>query len=459
MRRRSDTPITAGNILWFVVTVGVTAGLAIWLASINGLLNVGSSYTVNAILPTAASLAPGSRVTMAGVPVGSVATIKRVGLAAEVTLNITDSNVTPIRTNSRVTLRQRTPLSENYVEIALGSARTDLKSGSTLPASNTNPYVDVDQILSTLQGTARTRTRELLQSIGGALGDRGPKLNDLLGGGSGTITNGSRLMEVLAAERDQTSQLVAQLGNVSSAVGERDASITQIGQQGLGAMNAIADRDQALRTLLRALPSTLSQVQVTTGTLGRVSDLATPVVTQLSTAVRELQPAIVELPPATAIGRSVLSQLSATAPGLTTTLNDAVSLSQPTPKALAQLTKVICQLNPVIRYAQPYTPDIVQTMVGLGSGTNPYDALSHLLRLAPTIDADSLVGAPPAIQKDAYLLTHTGLFGGSVGSITWDPYPKPGMVGKSTSIGVPDIMGPAQVPSTGYKYPHILPKC
>lgn len=459
MRRRRNSPITTSNVLWFVITVGVALTVTIWLAAINGLLPSGSSYTVNGILPTAASLAPGSRVTMAGVPVGNVGSVKRVGLAAEVTLNITDSQVTPIPSDSRITLRMRTPLSENYVEITPGTAHTSLRSGATLPASQTSPYVDVDQILSTLQGSARTHARELIQSIGGALNGRGDELNALLGGAAGVVTNGSRVMEILAADRASASRLVQELGNVAASVGERDASIMQIGQKGLVALRAVAGRDQALRSMLAALPSTLAQVRITTNTLGAVSQTATPVVQDLSAAVHVLQPAVVDLRPASAVGRTVLSDLSAASPGLTTTLKDAIALSGPEPQALPEVTKTLCQLNPVIRYAQPYTPDFIQTIVGLGSASNAYDALSHTLRLSPTIDDASLVGLPPAITKDAYTLLHTGLLGGTVGSMTWDPYPPPGQVGKSTSIGVRDITGPSQVPSTGYVYPHILADC
>jgi ABC-type transporter Mla subunit MlaD len=396
---------------------------------------------------------------MAGVTVGDVASITRAGLGADVKLEITRSDVTPVPVDSRVTLRMRTPLSENYIEITPGSSRRSLPSGGTLPATQTDPYVDVDQILSTLQGQTQQRTRQLIQGLGGALDGRGAQLNSLLGASSGTVTNGSRLMEILAGERASVSRLVEQLGNVAAAVGERDASITQIGQQGLVALHAVASRDQALRSMLVALPPTLRQVRTTTATLNSVSQVTTPVVNNLTQAVRELQPAIVDLHPVASVGRSVLSELGAAAPGLTTTLQELTGLGDPAAAAVPQVTKTLCQINPTIRYAKPYTDDIVQTIVGLGSASNDYDAIGHTIRLAPTLNDGSLAGAPPAVDQSAYTLLHTGLMGGTVGSVTWDPYPPPGMVGRSTSVNLPTVTGPSQLPSTGYQYPHIMADC
>jgi hypothetical protein len=223
-------------------------------------------------------------------------------------------------------------------------------------------------------------------------------------------------------------------------------------------MQAIAARDQALRSMLVALPPTLADVRTTTDTLNTVSRVAAPVVTNLTEAVRALRPAIVLLQPATEIGRLVVSELGAASPGLTTTLNDLTSLSGPAVSAVPRVTKTLCQLNPVIRYAKPYTDDFIQTLIGLGSASNAYDTLGHTIRLAPTINDSSLVGAPPAVNQAAYLLLHTGLLS-KAGALTWDPYPPPGQVGKSTAAGKRDIIGPSQVPSTGYRYPHILADC
>jgi phospholipid/cholesterol/gamma-HCH transport system substrate-binding protein len=458
--KTSANSVTRGHVLWFIITVGGSVALCIWLMVINNQLSTpGSRYTVRAVLPTAASLAPDSRVTIAGVKVGQVTSIKRVGRGAEVDLQIDDERVTPIPVDSRVTLRMRTPLSENYINITRGSARQNLPSGSTVPAAQTDDYVDVDQILSMLQGTTRQRVRAMLQSTGEALDGRGAQLNRLVGGAASTVTYGSHFMKIAARNRESVRRTVRQLGSVMAAVGEREAAIHEVGHEGLKAMRAVAARDRALRSMLVALPPTLADIRTTMNTVGGVSRTATPVVVNLSAALRDLRPAITNLHPAATRLRGVVLKLGAASPGLTRTLRAVRKLAPPAGRALPQLTKTFCELDPVIRYARPYTDDVIQTIVGLGSGSNAYDALGHTLRMAPTINDSSLVGAPPEINRAAYLLVHSGLFAKTRGALTWDPYPPPGRVGSSTASGRKNIIGPSEVPSTGYKYPRIHADC
>lgn len=460
MRRSSNSPMTLGHIVWVLVTTGGALAFGLWLMGINHQLpSFGSQYEVKTVLPTVASLSRDSKVTMAGVEVGKVASIKRRGIGAEVTLQISDKRVTPIPADSRIALRMHTPLSENYFEITPGSSPVHLKSGATVDADQNEEYVDVDDILSTLQGPTRERARQLLQGVGGALAGRGADLNVLLGGAAGTVSHGSDFMEVGARNRESVRSLIRQLGHVTAAVGERDSAITEIGRQGLVALRAVAGRDRALRSTLDELPTLLTNARTTMGTVDATSRTATPVVADLTAAVRDLRPAARALSPAAGTARAVLKELGAAAPGLARTLREVTKLSGPAAGALPQVRKTLCQINPTLRYARPYTGDFIQTVIGLGSGSNSYDALGHTLRLAPTINDSSAVGLPPAINKAAYTLLHTGLFAKTAGALTWDPYPKPGQVGKSKASNGPLIMGPKELAESGYKYPRIQADC
>jgi phospholipid/cholesterol/gamma-HCH transport system substrate-binding protein len=452
--------VTLAHIVWVVATTGGAIAFGLWLMGINHQLpSFGDHYEVKTVLPTVASLARDSRVTMAGVEVGKVESFKRRGIGAEVTLRITDERVTPIPADSRIALRMRTPLSENYFEIRPGSSKTDLKSGATVAASQNEEYVDVDEILSMLQGPTRQHARQLLQGVGGTLDGRGNDLNALLGGAAETVSRGSDFMEIGARNREAVRGLIRQLGHVTAAVGERDGAITDIGQHGLVALRAVAGRDRALRSTLDELPPLLSTVRRTMGTVDATSRTATPVVANLTASVRDLRPAVRVLSPAARTGQAVLAELRAAAPVLSRTLREVTKLSQPATKALPPLRKTLCQVNPILRYARPYTPDFIQTVVGLGSGSNSYDAIGHTLRLAPTINDSSLVGLPDNVNKAAYTLLHTGLLAKTSGALTWDPYPRPGQVGRSRASNGPLIMGPKELAESGFKYPRIQADC
>ncbi|HWH95934.1 MAG TPA: hypothetical protein VNT03_18880 [Baekduia sp.] len=61
---------------------------------------------------------------------------------------------------------------------------------------------------------------------------------------------------------------------------------------------------------------------------------------------------------------------------------------------MPKVTKVMCQLNPMLRYLEPYTADIVSFANSLGSAANSYDAIGHTIRLIPVINETALLGAP-----------------------------------------------------------------
>jgi phospholipid/cholesterol/gamma-HCH transport system substrate-binding protein len=448
-----------GHVVTFVIAVVMALGFLLFYLNLGGgLPSFGSTYQVQALFPTAGSLTGGARVTMAGVKVGTVTAVRRDGIGALVTMQIDDRRVTPIARDSRFTLRERTPVGENYVTIFPGSSSAKLRSGAVLPMTQANDYVDVDQLLSVLQGNTRIRARQLIQGLGGALQGRGGQLNALLGGATGALTSGSHVVALLAGDRAQVSRLVQNLGGVTAAVGQRRADIVVLARQALTSFDAISSRDSALRALLDQLPATLAQVRSTTTTLGAVTRTAAPVLFNLASAVTELKPAVQLLAPAAVEGRTVLDQLAAAAPPLQRTLSRLVALAPPASSALPAVNKTLCQVNPVIGYAKPYTPDIVSFIDGLGSASNSYDGIGHLIRITPIINDNTLVGLPPSVSKAAFTLLHAGLLSKS-NALTFDPYPKPGQIGKMAATGKGSILGPSQVPQTAYQYPHVLAAC
>ena len=443
-----------------VVVAAVVLGLAtlFGLAYAGGGLRFGSSYQIKALMPTAGALAPNARVTMAGADVGRVASIKQQGLGALVALTIDNSSVTPIPTGSQVQLREVTPVGENYVEIIPSSARTTLPSGSVLPMSQAGAYVDVDQLLSVLQGGTREHARQLFQSFGGALQGHAEQLNNTLGGVTQTFVPLAHIVNTLHRDRTQVSRLVAQLGDLASAVGERGASLMQIGRDGLTTFNAIAARDNALRAFLDQLPSTLAQVRASSLTLNSVTNTAAPVLANLAAALQELQPAARALTPAAQEGRQVMHELGAAAPGLTTTLSNVSKLSGPATSAIPQLHLMLCQANPMLRYAVPYTGDLISFLSSFGSAVNAYDRIGHVVRIVGIYGDNSASGLPANVSQAAFTLLHSGFFANST-ALNWDPYPKPGMIGKESASGTNQIIGPAQLATSGYRYPHVVADC
>jgi phospholipid/cholesterol/gamma-HCH transport system substrate-binding protein len=455
---RGPAPGFRGHLLTAII--GCAGGLAVFLLFFvgGGGVDLKSKYKVHALLPTVGALAPGARVTMAGAKVGRVGPIKRHGIGTEVELDITSKSVTPLAADSRITVRQRTPVGENYISVEPGTSKTMLANGSVIEPSSSDEYVDVDQILSVLSGNTRNRARSLIRSLGGTLRGKGENLNHIVGGGATALSSGARLLKLLAARREQVAELVQRLGAVSSTVEDSDRTVATVATKGLRSLQAVASRDDALRSTLDALPGALTQVRATSGKLSSVTAVAAPVVANLAVALREVRPAVQTLRPAAQGGREVVRTLSTTAPKLDGTLKRVRSLAAPLNKALPELNQTLCNVNPVVRYAKPYTADIIAAVLGLGSASNSYDAIGHLIRLSPILGENSLVGLPENVSKAAYTLVHAGFLQKTTG-LTWDPYPEPGKVGNDSAGNGKAVSGPKELAASGYKYPHILSDC
>jgi phospholipid/cholesterol/gamma-HCH transport system substrate-binding protein len=445
----------------FVLLVGTAVGFFLWLMTLGGGLTTlgGTHYSVSAVLPDGgAQLVPGARVTMAGVQVGEVNGVSRMGSDAVVKMTLTNSAVVPLHTGSSAQLRTRTPLGEDYIEIFAGPGHATMPPGAVIPARQARLTVDVDQVLSVLQGPARTEARRLIQGLGGAVNGRGAQLNSLVGSAALTLQNGSQVVNAIAPQRQQISRLVQQLGDLTAGIGQQGTQIRQLALGGLTTFRAIASRDAALSKLIDVLPPTLTAVQTTTNKLHAVTGTVAPVLFNLAATINDARPAAQLLGPATGDLHTVLNDLGAAAPPLKSTLAQLEALSPSAVQALPNLHKVLCQINPILRYAQPYTSDVVATPTELGSASNTFDSIGHTILLDPTINENSFVAQTPAMAQALQTLLHSG-FLSTTNHLTYSPYPPPGQANQAPTSGV-QVTGPSTLRAqTGYVYPHITADC
>ena len=83
-----------------------------------------------------------------------------------------------IHPNATVLLRPRTGLQDMTMELDPGTRHARRSSeGSTIPLSQTEPNVNPDQILASLDGDTRDYLQLLLQAGGEGLGGRGKELS------------------------------------------------------------------------------------------------------------------------------------------------------------------------------------------------------------------------------------------------------------------------------------------
>ena len=104
-------------------------------------------------------------------------------------------------------LRPRTGLQDMTIEIDPGTSGEPLEEGATIPLAQTEPNVQPDQILASLDGDTRAYLQLLLQGGGEGLGGRGKELSAAL-----------RRFEPLARDlaRDQRARSRSGAQNIAS---------------------------------------------------------------------------------------------------------------------------------------------------------------------------------------------------------------------------------------------------
>jgi phospholipid/cholesterol/gamma-HCH transport system substrate-binding protein len=423
--RHAFTAKLLGSIAFAAVCVAIFA----WLFTLaGGQLPFSNPYPygVQVVLPTAVQLAQDADVREAGVKVGRVARISNRGDAAVVQLML-DSSHAPIYQNALVRVKTKSLVGENYIDLDPGMPQAGrVPSGGVLPISHALGNVQVDQILSALDGPTRRRLQTLLDSLGAGLaGAGGENLNRLIETSSGLVEQTAPALAVLGPERQDVSTLVDDLGRVMRALGDRATAIRVLAPQLRREAEAVAARDQRLGETIDVLPSTLQQAEVTSSHLGQFATRATPVLSTLTTAFDRLVPAVDALGPASAAGRAMLDQLGHFDTVGTPLLSAIGSFSNSSYPVVPQLDGFLRQVNPLLRYLDPYASELGAFFGSQRSITSSTEGPGRIGRVQAMISSSSLASYPPELQSALRALLKAGAFelGAPRGN---NAYPRPG---------------------------------
>ncbi len=254
-------------------------------------------YTLNAEFSTGQALTPGQgqEVTISGVQVGQVGNVTLKNGVADVALQIQPKYQHLIHTDATALTRPRTGLQDMFIEIDPGSKTAPVaKPGFTIPVSNTNPEVNVDEILSSLDGDTRSYLDLLINGAGqGLQGKGGDELAQVLERFEPTHRDLARVNGAVAQRGRDLRQLVNSLQRLNTAVATKRQQIIQLVDASNTVFRAFASQDTNISRALVDLPGTLQQ---TTQTLGKVQAFAN----LLGPTSRNLLPAARALPSANA---------------------------------------------------------------------------------------------------------------------------------------------------------------
>jgi phospholipid/cholesterol/gamma-HCH transport system substrate-binding protein len=259
-----------------------------------------SYYVVRAQFATASAVSAGQgeAVTIAGVPVGSVGAVRLVGGHAEVTMDI-DKQDAPIYADATVLLRERTPLKDMYLSLDPGTPGAgQVPDGGSLGLAHTQPDVDVDQILSSLD--ADTRTYLLLALSGGAgalAGNRSTTLREVFERFPPLVHDSATFTALLARRNADLHGAIHNLNRVAGSLGDVSSQLSSLVNASDSDFTAISSQDGALASALSQAPSTLAATQSALNDVSTFSTSAAPALAKLTPLAQRLGPALTALRP------------------------------------------------------------------------------------------------------------------------------------------------------------------
>lgn len=277
-----------------------------------------SYYQVNAEFATAAAVEPGQgqSVTIAGVEVGLVGGVSLQNGHAVVTMDI-DKRYAPIYRNATVLLRPRTPLKDMYLALDPGTRRAGaIPDGGSLGLASTQPDIDVDQILGSLDADTRTYLLLLLSGGAQAFNGRGataekpsPSTEAALAADFkrfGPLDRDSlNFTKLLATRSDNLRHAIHNLDLVASSLGGVDNQLASLVRQSNTDFAAIADQDRALEQGIALLPGALQQTNTTLAAVQRFAAVSGP-------ALQKLLPFAEEFPQSLSAVRELTRQTTST---------------------------------------------------------------------------------------------------------------------------------------------------
>jgi phospholipid/cholesterol/gamma-HCH transport system substrate-binding protein len=309
-----------------------------------------SPYTLNAEFSTGQALTPGQgqEVTISGVQVGQVGNVTLKNGVADVGLQIDQKYQHVIHTDATALTRPRTGLQDMFIELNPGSKSAPVaKPGFTIPVSNTNPEVNVDEILSSLDGDTRSYLALLVNGAGqGLQGHGGDELAQVLQRFEPTHRDLARVNSAVAVRGRDLRQLVNSLQRLNTALATKQRQIVSLVDASSTVFRAFASQDTKISRAIVDLPGTLQQ---TTQTLAKVQSFATllgPTATNLLPAARALPAANAALsalakPSAPIVRNQIRPFVIAARPLVRNLRPAAINLASATPN----LTKTFTVIN------------------------------------------------------------------------------------------------------------------
>jgi phospholipid/cholesterol/gamma-HCH transport system substrate-binding protein len=249
---------------------------------------------ISADFSTAQAVTPGQgqAVVIAGITVGKITSVDLEDGHAVVGMDVEPKYMQLIHPDATLLLRPKTNLNDMTVEVDPGKGKGHLEDGAHIPLSRTEPNVNFEGFLATLDAD----TRQYLQLLvaGGAQG---------IGGHASQLSGAFRRLQPFAHYIADLNQAVAQrrvalarvihnFGLLTTELGRNENEIERFVTSSKDALGNFANQQASIQQALVEFPATLAQLQSSLASSNRFTKVARPALIGLIPQARALGPAL-----------------------------------------------------------------------------------------------------------------------------------------------------------------------
>lgn len=243
---------------------------------------------------TAQAVTPGQgqAVDIAGIQIGKVTSVDLEDGHAVVGMDIEPKYMELIHPNASLLLRPKTNLNDMVVEVEPGSGKDHIEDGHNFPLSQTEPNVNLDAFLGTLDADTRQYIQLLVAGGAQGIGGRGHQFGNALRRLQPFSHYIASLNKAVAGRREALANVIHDFGLLTTELGRHDAAIERWVTSSKGALGNFANQQSSIQEILTEFPSTLTAAESAFASANAFSKAARPALLGLIPQAQALKPAL-----------------------------------------------------------------------------------------------------------------------------------------------------------------------
>ncbi|HYF26888.1 MAG TPA: MlaD family protein [Baekduia sp.] len=365
----------------------------------------GDKYRVRLEMSNAAGVRDGTRVTIAGSPVGRVESLS-LGPRDIVQADIELDDGHRIGAGARAEVKATNLLATKFVDLQPGDVSRPAPSGTVIPNARVKKSVEVDELIDVLDADTRTRLGILVNEAGLAVTGRKADFNKLVGRLPATLDDATDLLRDLSADTAALGRLIESSDRVLVRLDPERRRIGELLGSAGETMRTVSAKRAELRATLARAPRSLDSLRGVLAELRRTAAPLGPAARALSATAPALAGTLEQLKPFERSARPTLEAAKEAAPSLTRLGKEATPVLGRSLPALSSLETFSDELAPITkvlarggtgavrkRRSPGAIDDLLGTATSWASGASDRDAAGHIFHGIVTIGGDTLLSA------------------------------------------------------------------